>query len=149
MRYYPENTHILFRFYGYNFVVTRYAGDPITTAYSLELDLLASFTPYCRLYCHDPACWNKYYHIDCAVTCENTFEKLLKLNYVEMFHVIQSRFTIYNFVGRKYSDTGRVDSGPISGSCQWDRRVVQRSIQMTPSCDNQSVVMMLLGTSKY
>ncbi len=146
MRYYLDNTHIVFRYHGHNVVVTRYAGDTVTTGNDLEQDLMASFTPTCRRYCHDPACWNRYWHVDCEITNKDTFDKLVKLAYVELFHVIQSRFDIYNFVGRTYSDTGKVDFGSISGSsCEWDRRVVQKTIKTT--CDNQSAVMMLLGTS--
>ena len=142
--YYSSSTHVLWRYHGHNAVVTRYTGDPITTEFNLELNLQASFTPICYKYCHDPACWDSYYHVDCGQTNPATWDKLIKLNNLAMLHMLQGRFSISNYVGRKYSSTGDIDAGPIEGTCQWDRRVVQKVIGS--GCDGQSARIMVLGS---
>ncbi len=52
-----DQTHSVFR---HNAIISRHAGEAITTDIGLEKNLYASFTPSCYRYCHDPACWNRY-----------------------------------------------------------------------------------------
>ncbi len=142
---YRSSTQILFRYHGHNVVVTRYDGDVVESGNDLELDLLASFTPTCYTYCHDPACWNTYHHVDCGKTCNATWEKLAKLKYLELLHVLQGRFEISNYAGRQDSSTGKIKAGTVSGTCQWDRRVVQKDIAAS-SCGDDGAKVMVLGS---
>ncbi len=66
-----DQTHFVFRHHGHNATISRH-GEAITTDIGLEKNLYASFTPSCYRYCHDPACWNRYYDVYAQQTVVDT-----------------------------------------------------------------------------
>ena len=141
-----DQTHLVFRHHGHNAIITRYAGNAITTDFGLETSLYNSFTPSCYRYCHDPACWNSFYHVDAHRTVVDTWPKLSNSISAFMLFTLQDRFSLDNFVGRRDSSTGLINGGPILGTCTWDTRVVEKQIKTT--CDNKSARMMVLGVKR-
>ena len=138
-----DQTHSVFRHHGHNAIISRRTGNVITTDLGLEKNLYDSFTPTCYRYCHDPACWNKYYHVYARQTVVDTWDKLGKLNILNMLFVVQHRFSFSNYAGRRDSSTGLLNGGPVSGTCLWDKRVVEKQIKTT--CDGQYAQLMVLG----
>ena len=139
-----DQTHSVFNFHGHHAIITRYVGDAITSDFGLETILYNSFTPYCYRYCHDPACWNDYYHVDADRTAQDTYSKLSANSITSfLFFALQDRYSYYNFVGRRDSSTGVINGGPVVGTNLWDTRVVESQIKTT--CDAKYVKMMVLG----
>ncbi len=141
-----DQTHLVFRHHGHNAIISRYAGAAITSDFGLETSLYASFTPSCYKYCHDPACWNSYYHVYADQTLRDTWSKVSNSISPIMMFTLQDRFSLDNFAGRKDSSTGLINGGPVFGTCTWDTRVVESQIKTT--CDNKSLKMMLLGVKR-
>ena len=141
-----SQTHFVFRHHGHNAIISRYAGDVITSDFGLETSLYSSFTPSCYRYCHDPACWNKYYHVDADRTVMDTWPKLSNSNWPFMLFTLQAHYGNYNYAGRRDSSTGVINGGPVVGTNLWDTRVVEAQIKTT--CDDKYAKMMLLGVKK-
>ncbi len=139
-----DQTHYVFHFHGHHAIISRYAGEAATTDIGLETGLYASFTPNCYKYCHDPACWNSYYHVNADQTARDTYSKLSPNSITAfMLLTIQNRFNIYNFAGRRDSSTGVINGGPFVGTNLWDTRVLEAQIKTT--CDNQYAKLIVLG----